>query len=84
MIPGIQKHQESKGLLRGVIMFIKLQTVNPHVTPNNLMVHQNIPYVYISCTFIVIISSPKQKRFEDFTVIREQLRAALYKPAHTT
>jgi len=38
MIPGFRKHQESKGLLHGVIMFFKLQTVNPHVTQNNLMI----------------------------------------------
>jgi hypothetical protein len=37
-IPGFRKHQESKGLLHGVIMFLKLQTVNPHVTRNNLMI----------------------------------------------
>jgi len=84
MIPGFRKHQESKGLLHGVITFFKLQTVNPQVTRNNLMVHHYTPHVYISCTFIVMISSPKQKRFEEFSDIHEILRATLYKPAHTT
>lgn len=84
MIPGFRKHQESKGLLHGVIMFFKLQTVNPQITQNNLMVHLYIPHVYISCTFIVMILLPKQKRSEDFSDIHEILRATLYKPAHTT
>jgi len=48
------------------------------------MVHHYTPHVYISCTFIVMISSPKQKRFEEFSDIHEILRATLYKPAHTT
>jgi hypothetical protein len=67
MIPGFRKRHESKGILHGVIVFFKLQTVNPHVTRNNLM-----------------ISSPKQKRIEDFSDIHEKSRATLHKPAHTT
>ena len=65
MMPGVRKHQESKGLLHGMIIFFKLQTLNPHVTRNNVMVHQYVPQVYISCTFIIMISSPKQKHIEE-------------------
>jgi len=40
------------------------------------MVHQYISHVYISCIFIVMISS---KHFEDFSDIHDKLRATLYK-----
>jgi hypothetical protein len=39
IIPAFQKHQESKGLLRGVFMIFNAATVNPHFTLNTLMAH---------------------------------------------